>query len=159
VPERLALVATLDRAEPADAVDLSRLHALAFDRVWSPTEFSVFLEAGAVAYLARIEGVAVALGLFRPVADEAEVLTLATDPAHRGRGLAAAVLATAIQQLAAEGVRTMALEVAADNRSARALYARAGFREIGRRRAYYPRRDGAVDALVLALALDPGDES
>ncbi len=144
---------------PEQAPELSRLHGLAFDRVWSPSDFLGFLGDGAIAYLTHANGTAVAMGLFRPIGDEAEVLTLATDPAHRGRGLAGALLAAAMGRLAAGGVRTLTLEVAADNPSARAVYDRAGFREIGRRRAYYPRPTGAVDAHVLACALDPRDRA
>ena len=143
----------LVEAGPDEAAELGRLHALAFDRVWSPADFVGFLEDGAVAYLARVNGTAVAMGLFRAVGDEAEVLTLATDPAHRGRGLAGALLARAMDRLAAGGVTTLMLEVAADNPAARAVYDRAGFREIGRRRAYYPRPEGAVDALVMSCGL------
>ncbi len=144
---------------PEQAPELSRLHALAFDRVWSPSDFLGFLGDGAIAYLSRANGTAVAMGLFRAIGDEAEVLTLATDPAHRGQGLAGALLAAAMGRLAAGGVRTLTLEVAADNPSARAVYDRAGFREIGRRRAYYPRPTGPVDAHVLACALDACDRA
>ena len=45
----------------------------------------------------------------------------------------------------------MFLEVAEDNRAARALYAAAGFASVGRRPAYYA-RPGAADA-VAALIL------
>jgi ribosomal-protein-alanine N-acetyltransferase len=48
----------------------------------------------------------------------------------------------------------MFLEVRPSNSAARALYARAGFREIGLRRGYYPAREGREDALVLELALE-----
>ena len=49
--------------------------------------------------------------------------------------------------------RKVFLEVAEDNAAARALYAKLGFQEIGRRRAYYKRPGGAVDALTLGLEL------
>jgi len=53
---------------------------------------------------------------------------------------------------AALGAERMFLEVAEGNVAARALYARAGFSEAGRRRGYYSRNDGSrEDALVLAL--------
>ena len=154
MPEAAGPDARLDEASSTDAEALSRLHAQAFDRAWGPADFIGFLETGAVAYLARIDGTAVAMGLFRAVADEAEVLTLATGPASRGRGLASAVLDLAMDRLAARGVRRVTLEVAADNAPARALYARSGFHEIGRRRAYYLRPEGAVDAHVLARTLE-----
>jgi ribosomal-protein-alanine N-acetyltransferase len=43
------------------------------------------------------------------------------------------------------------LEVRVSNAAARALYARAGFREIATRRDYYPAAAGREDALVLEL--------
>ncbi|MFU1477623.1 hypothetical protein ACM25N_07930 [Roseovarius sp. C7] len=45
-------------------------------------------------------------------------------------------------------------EVAEDNAGAIALYRAAGFGECGRRKGYYRRAGGAVDALVLAKDLD-----
>ena len=45
------------------------------------------------------------------------------------------------------------LEVAADNAPGQALYRGFGFAEVGRRRDYYERNIGRVDALVLRLAL------
>lgn len=92
--------------------------------------------------------------LGRIVADEAEVLTLAVDPASRRRGIGARLVAAFLAEAAARGAGRAFLEVAADNAAARALYAAAGFAEVARRRGYY--RDpagGAVDALVLARDL------
>jgi ribosomal-protein-alanine N-acetyltransferase len=47
----------------------------------------------------------------------------------------------------------MFLEVAADNTAARALYAAAGYQQVGQRRGYYA---GGIDALVLARPLTSG---
>ncbi|MGZ8155124.1 MAG: ribosomal protein S18-alanine N-acetyltransferase, partial [Burkholderiales bacterium] len=44
------------------------------------------------------------------------------------------------------------LEVRPSNTAARALYARSGFSEIGRRRDYYPAQEGREDAVVMELA-------
>jgi ribosomal-protein-alanine N-acetyltransferase len=46
-------------------------------------------------------------------------------------------------------VRRLYLEVAEDNPGARALYERYGFVQVGRRDAYYRRRDGMVSALTM----------
>ena len=54
------------------------------------------------------------------------------------------------------GAATAFLEVAEPNLAARALYARSGFHEAGRRRGYYRDPAGrAVDALVLSKPLMP----
>lgn len=81
---------------------------------------------------------------------EAELLRLATDPPHRGRGLGGLVLANGLERLGRQGVGLVHLEVAAGNRTALALYRRAGFEQVGRRPRYY--RDGS-DALLLTLEL------
>ena len=52
------------------------------------------------------------------------------------------------------GAATMHLEVAEDNAAARALYAKLGYEEAGRRHAYYRgRRAAAVDAIVMRRSL------
>ena len=91
--------------------------------------------------------------LGRMAADEAEILALAVVPARRRQGLGRTLLAAAEASMLAAGGRVVFLEVACTNAPARALYAAAGYREIGRRTRYY--RDGG-DALVLARPLRPG---
>ncbi|HTL99331.1 MAG TPA: GNAT family N-acetyltransferase [Holophagaceae bacterium] len=78
-------------------------------------------------------------------AGEAELLRIAVDPARRGEGLGKALLAACEAELAASGIRELRLEVRVSNAAARALYARAGWRESGLRKAYY--RDGEDAAL------------
>jgi ribosomal-protein-alanine N-acetyltransferase len=133
--------------------DLARLHAAAFDgldRPWAAGEFASLLERPGTLLL----GDARAMLLGRVAADEAEVLTLATDPAHRRRGLAAALLARFHAEAAARGAGRAVLEVAEDNPPARALYAGQGYAEVGRRPRYYARAESAAAAaLVLARPL------
>lgn len=132
---------------------LARLHAAAFagtDRPWSAGEFAALLATPGALLL----GDARALLLARVLAGEAEVLTLATDPAHRQQGLAAALLARFHPEAARRGARRAVLEVAEDNLPARALYAGAGYAPVGRRPAYYARAKGpAAAALILARDL------
>lgn len=131
---------------------LAALHAAAFApaRGWSAAEFESFLANPACLLVARPEGFALA----RVTLDEAELLTIATDPARRRQGVARGLLGALFGGLAGRGAETLFLEVAEDNAAARALYAGAGFAMAGRRRGYYPRRNGAAaDALILRRAL------
>ncbi|AKO95612.1 Acetyltransferase [Marinovum algicola DG 898] len=131
---------------------LAALHAAAFApaRGWSAAEFESFLADPACLLVARPEGFALA----RVTLDEAELLTIATDPARRRQGVARGLLGALFGGLAGRGAETLFLEVAEDNAAARALYAGAGFAMAGRRRGYYPRRNGAAaDALILRRAL------
>lgn len=131
---------------------LAAQHAAAFApaRGWSAAEFDSFLADPASLLVARPEGFALA----RVTLDEAELLTIATDPARRRQGVARGLLGALFGGLAGRGAETLFLEVAEDNAAARALYAGAGFAMAGRRRGYYPRRNGAAaDALILRRAL------
>ena len=92
--------------------------------------------------------------LGRAVAGEAELLTLATDPAHRRRGLGAARLADFLAQAAHMGATEAFLEVDHLNHGAITLYQRAGFTITATRPAYYHLRDGThADALIMARPL------
>ena len=83
--------------------------------------------------------------------DDAEILALGVLPQCRRRGIATRLMAALLKLLAATEIRTILLEVAVDNRPARAFYTIHGFSEVGLRRAYYRRLSGpAIDALVLA---------
>ncbi|MEI4232209.1 GNAT family N-acetyltransferase [Roseovarius sp. D22-M7] len=128
---------------------IAETHARAFDqhgRPWSAQEFQGLLQDRHVI----CTGDARAFLLGRVVADEAEILTLATDPAHRRRGLARACLRAFHAQAAARGATQTFLEVAADNAPARALYTAARYVEVGRRNGYY---GAGVDALLLSRPL------
>jgi ribosomal-protein-alanine N-acetyltransferase len=89
--------------------------------------------------------------LGRVQADQAEILTIAVRPGARGQGVGRALLNALLTEAAKRGALDLFLEVAEPNAAARALYAGAGAKEVGRRRRYYA--DGA-DALVLRLSVE-----
>lgn len=82
--------------------------------------------------------------------DTSDVMTIATLPRVRGRGLGRRLLEELVARSRAAGAERLLLEVRADNTAARGLYDSAGFRLLQTRRGYYP---GGVSALVLALDL------
>ncbi len=85
------------------------------------------------------------------VVDELHITAVAVHPQQRSRGLGGRVLAALLLEGTAQGAAHATLEVAADNGAAQALYAAAGFKTAGIRRAYY--RNGQ-DALIQWLKLD-----
>lgn len=132
------------------ADDLARLHAAVSPSPWSARAFADLLAAPGT-ILATRPG---AFALARVAADEAELLMIATHPDFRRRGRARACLAEIIRAASRAGAATLHLEVAADNRSARALYHAEGFARSGLRQGYYQRPDGhRQDALLLVLSL------
>ncbi|GAW41666.1 ribosomal-protein-alanine N-acetyltransferase [Brevundimonas sp. SH203] len=131
-------------ATPPDV--LAALHAEAFAAPWDARAFSDLLAQPGVCLGVETDGFI----LIRVVLDEAEILTLAVRPDARRQGLGRRLVERACDAAKEAGAASLFLEVAEDNAAARALYARAGFVEIGRRKAYYTGTDGRrIDALAL----------
>jgi ribosomal-protein-alanine N-acetyltransferase len=82
---------------------------------------------------------------------QADVVTLAVDPAHWGRGAGTALLRALIDAADVRGCAEVLLEVREDNPRARRLYQRNGFTEVGIRRGYY--QPSGVDAVVMQKVL------
>jgi [ribosomal protein S18]-alanine N-acetyltransferase len=140
----------LSPAYPRDAAALAALHAASFNRGWSEQEFEQLLtDRNVIADRAACGRTNVGFILSRRAADEAEILSVAVAPAWRGRGLARALLDLHLRRLAGFGLRAVFLEVDEENAPARRLYARAGFREVGRRPGYYPPGNAAKAAMIL----------
>ena len=147
----------LRTADASDALALAKAHASAFEAPWPPEAFAGLMATPGVFALAAVDHGPVGVILMRAIAGEAEVLTLAVEPAHRRRGVALALLRAGLAQAEAMGAEQAFLEVAADNEAALALYRAEGFEEAGHRGGYYQRPDGeAVDALVLRRTLNGG---
>lgn len=136
---------------------LADLHDRAFPRPWSALEFEALLKSpGVFAVMGEAGEPAVEKGfiLCRSIAGEAEVLTIAVDPAARRRGWGGALVEMAAGIATETGSEAMFLEVASDNTAAIALYAATGFARVGLRKGYYPHPDGARDAIVMRRALN-----
>lgn len=148
-PRQSRLADPLVPASPGHAPALALLHARAFPPAerWSAEAFAAQL--GVPGTFGFIDGRG-GFVLARCTADEAEILTLAVDPAARRQGTGRALLGTAIACARVRGASAMLLEVAAANDAALALYAAAGFSPVGRRPRYYP---GGADALILRRAI------
>ncbi len=130
---------------------LARLHAACFDLPppWPARDFAQML-AAPTCFLkcAYHEDHLSAFALFRVVADEAELLTLATAPEARRKGHARALMQDGLAEAMRRGARMCFLEVAAPNHAARRLYDTLGFRIAGTRKGYYHGQGAPVDAIV-----------
>jgi len=82
---------------------------------------------------------------------QADVVTLAVDPAHWGHGTGTALLTALLNEAGNRGCTEVLLEVREDNPRARRLYLRHGFTEVGVRRGYY--QPSGVDAVVMRKGL------
>lgn len=89
--------------------------------------------------------------LFLNAGEDADLVSVATDPSFQRQGAAARLLNHAFVMLASESVHRIVLEVAVDNLGAIQLYHALGFVTMGRRTGYYSRPGGVVDALIMAV--------
>lgn len=135
-------------ADPSHAEIIAAIHRAAMPEVaWTADAWRSLLAApGARARIAMDGSAPVGFLHMRCAGDEAEVVMIATHPSAQRRGVATALLEDAL----ADG-GTLFLEVAVDNRAARALYAGFGFEPVGRRPGYYRTPSGRQDALVLRI--------
>ncbi|MCH8466012.1 MAG: GNAT family N-acetyltransferase [Roseinatronobacter sp.] len=136
--------------------ELAALHAQCFQLPppWRAADFAPFLADSACFLCQRSEsGGLRAFALFRVAADEAELLTLATAPDARRKGLARALLQEGLHMAQLRGARVCFLEVAAPNMAAQALYESLGFQRQGGRKGYYRAGGQVADALVFRAEL------
>ena len=121
---------------------------------WTARDFEDLLAQSGTFLVSASGGVSFALG--RVVLDEAELLTLAVDPAHRREGLGRACLLSFEEEAVARGAGKFHLEVAETNMPAIGLYRSAGWTETGRRKAYYKGAKTRIDAILMTKRPDAG---
>ena len=143
--------AVVEPANLRDAQRLSQLHRASFHRGWGADEFEqILIERNALAHRLRLGRSTIGFIVSRTAADEAEILSVAVATKYRGRGFSRDLLRTHLGHLAGHGLKTVFLEVEENNRPARALYERAGFRVVGRRDRYYKDASGEqLNAVVM----------
>jgi len=73
--------------------------------------------------------------------EQAELVSVAVDPAARGRGAASALMESTLRRLRRRGIARIGLVVKATNDQARAFYERYGFEKVRKAPRYY--EDGA----------------
>lgn len=145
----------VDAARLRDARRIAELHGSSFHRGWGESEVEQLLsERNVLAHCLRRGKRMLGFIISRMAADEAEILSVAIDPAWRGRGLSRKLLATHLGHLAGHGIRNVFLEVEENNAPAVTLYRHAGFQTVGRREQYYRAANGQLlNALIMQRGL------
>jgi ribosomal-protein-alanine N-acetyltransferase len=144
-------------AGPERAAEIAALHAGLFDPPWSEQSVLQLLDHPAsVAYLAVAGHPKQPIGFIMSqiAGDEAEILSLAVTAECQRSGVGKLLVEGLARALKRAEITKLFLDVAADNEAAVGLYAKLGFREIGRRKGYYQRPGaGGQDAINLALEI------
>lgn len=131
-----------------------RISVACFPVPWSREEFLRELERSysVLRVLRPSSGEAVcAFANYWHIADELQVMNIATEPATQRRGYGRALLQDMIQTGHNRRVSLIHLEVRRSNLAARALYRSFKFVELGLRQRYYS--DNGEDAVVMQLSL------
>jgi [ribosomal protein S18]-alanine N-acetyltransferase len=143
----------MSQADMAAIIDLEQ--KLFPDDAWTPEMFAAeFAQpASRRLYLVAEEGETLIgyAGMMFTGGPQADVVTLAVDPARWGQGTGTALLTALVDEAARRGCTEVLLEVRKDNPRARQLYLREGFTEVGIRRGYY--QPSGVDAVVMRKGL------
>src|SRR5574338_602808 len=127
-------------AGPVDLDAVVALEAECFTNPWTKAMLERELRHSDVArvYLLRLPGIRVAaFCACWIVYDELHINTIAVAPAHRGQGLATALMRHVMADAARQGARRATLEVRRSNEPARRLYEALGFSTGGVRPMYY----------------------
>ena len=158
-PGRLGRLVVIDRMEMADIPAVKAIEGKSFPTEWPAGVYRQEIERETAHYFvaraapggagisgAPRRGIVGYAGIWMQ-ADEAHISTLAVHPRFRGHGIGAQLVLRLVELAVEEQAAFVTLEVRASNRAARALYARFGFLETGRRKAYYS--DSGEDAIIM----------
>lgn len=136
----------------ADHLDqMEEIERLCFSDPWSRRLLSELLENEAAATLAAVgeDGTVLGYAGIQVVLDEGYVNNVAVRPEYRRQGVASQLLDVFRRFGEGQGLAFLTLEVRDSNQAARALYARHGFVEAGRRKNYY--QHPKEDAIIMTL--------
>ena len=137
---------TVREAEPRMLPEILAIENRSFTCPWSENNFlEAFASDRITVYAAEEDGKLLGFSCLLTIADEAEILNIASAPDARRRGVGQALLQRMLLDCAGHGIASVYLEARESNAPARGLYLKNGFEEIGVRKNYYERpRENAV---------------
>ena len=120
---------------------------------WTRGNFSDSITSGYHCFVLDLGGQLFGYGVMTIGVEEAHLLTLSIAAGSQRKGWGERLLRHFIQIANEQHARSMFLDVRESNHDAARLYERIGFRQVGRRRDYYPAMGGREDSLVMELIL------
>ena len=152
-----AVLESSENIRPMNEADLDKVMTIepyAYEYPWTKGIFRDCLRVGYSSWVIENEqGGLDGYGVMSVGVGEAHILNLTVTPEMQGQGLGKMLLNHFVDTARDHSLDTLLLEVRPSNKTAVALYAKAGFNEVGARKDYYPAKNGREDALILALAL------
>lgn len=135
---------------PDDAETVADLEGEVFaEDPWSRAAVEEELRAPGRRYVAAVDGGEILGYAGIRLGPDADIMTIGVREGRRGSGVGRALLADLLRAARESGSQRVFLEVRPSNEAALGLYARAGFRPIGRVRRYF--RNPSEDAVTMRL--------
>ena len=130
----------------------AELERLCFSSPWSRESLKLLTNDGiGVGFVCELDGKVAAYGGMLIAVDEGQITNIAVHPDYRRRGLASSILNSLLRYAKSCHADSVTLEVRASNSAAIALYKKAGFAEVGRRRAFYTKP--VEDAVIMTARI------
>ncbi|HEX8961911.1 MAG TPA: ribosomal protein S18-alanine N-acetyltransferase [Rhodocyclaceae bacterium] len=139
--------------QPGDLDAVMAIEKEIYPFPWTKGNFADSLASRHCALVCIEDEVMVGYAVMMVVLDEAHLLNISIAAQRQRAGLGIELLEHLFDVARAAGAARMLLEVRPSNASGGGLYRRSGFREIGRRRGYYPAHAGREDAIVMERTL------
>jgi ribosomal-protein-alanine N-acetyltransferase len=120
---------------------------------WAEETFAICFKHHCKGWVVEMDKQVIGFILISFSSEECHLLNVCVAHAHQHQGFGKILLEKAMAYAAGEGVEVMYLEVRESNTRAIAMYEKAGFQLVGKRKGYYPTVTGREDALILARIL------
>ena len=132
--------------EPEDITELDEIEKASFTVPWTTDMLLSLCFPPNIGLIEEENGEILGYIGMDSVADEGQILTLATKEGARRRGVASHLLSEGERRLRSLGVKNVFLEVRVSNTAARKLYEKSGFTVVGKRKNYYvlPKEDALI---------------
>lgn len=136
-----------------DLPDVLQIEEKVYGFPWSEQIFKDCLAMGYSSWSLRDNGRLIGYAIVSIAVGEAHILNICVDPDKQNSGFGRLFLAELFSVAKHQGAERIFLEVRPGNKAAVSLYEKIGFKQIGRRKGYYPAGEGREDALVYSYDL------
>jgi len=136
-----------------DLLQVQAIEELSYDFPWTLGIFRDCLKVGYCCWVIVLDDKVIGYGVMSVAVDECHILNVCIHPKWQGNGLGRKIINRLLNLGKQHGAETAFLEVRTSNQRALRLYQHLGFLEVGKRKGYYPVKEGREDALLLSLIL------
>ncbi len=136
-----------------DLPSVLKIEEKVYDFPWSEQIFKDCLAMNYSSWSFQDNGQLIGYAIISIAVGEAHILNICVDPDKQNAGFGRLFLAELFNVAKYQEAERIFLEVRPSNKAAVTLYEKIGFKQIGRRKGYYPVKDGREDALVYSYDL------